>query len=173
MIENEKEIYKNAINDLKEIRRTIVMDPTKRYIQYLLKYAVVLAASSLEQLFKLLMYRLLTINSNPLVMYYLKKTFLEKSYNVSYNNIIKLIKNIDNKNLFEQLKLLIKLMKYEKDIQALDTLVNTRHLVVHENANISISINEIITNFRSGIKILLLIESIIIKILSYSEIKMN
>lgn len=159
MIDNEKEIYKNTMKELSNIREIINNNSTNRLAHYLQKYSIMMASATIEQLFKKVIDRIVTSDSNPLIKQYFYSTFTKNSYNSHYKNMCKVINKIDDTNISNNIKEIIaKKKSYNIDITQLNSLISNRNNIAHENSDTIISINDIINAFFSGIKIILLIE---------------
>jgi hypothetical protein len=157
MIDELQRKIDDATSEIDSIESWIKDNSLDRNTQYLIKYSIIRACSTIEVVFKNIMYNKLIESCNKEAKEYMKKKILESSMNPRTGNMENLLQEVNPtwKAHFQE-----KLKEINDKKSDLNSLVGLRNDFAHGDS-ISVTIKSVKRYYSSGITILHELEKVI------------
>lgn len=149
-------------NELDYVHTKIADLPFDKINAYLNSYSVIRACSTIEYVFKHMLYDVTAKNTNEYAKKVLEKYYLKNSFNPKSGIVLEKMSFL-NKEWSKNLKASYSGTDWDKAIEKLNSLVSLRNSFAH-GTSINASIDQIIDEFDAGKKILYFIDEIVFNV---------
>lgn len=151
-----RNLLKQADMELKSIKFWIRKNKLHSNVQYLNHYAIIKTSGTIEIVFKKIIFEYLSKGTNQETVCYLDKKIIQSSDNPTSSKICEILKSL-NTDWCELFKLNTKGLIEKSN---LDSLIRERNKVAHGRSSV-LSINDIELYYKSGIKIIRILDRIV------------
>lgn len=151
-------IYAQCVSELSAIDTLLKnKSPGDKDVPYLTRYAIIVSASTLENICKTMIADYCESGANAIAKQYIYKTFRKKPLNVKYKTLCSTINNFNDKWRTD-FKTDIKSKKNgQKWIDGLNSLVDLRNSFAHGGRPTN-SFNEVHDYFKRAVRVIMILE---------------
>ena len=152
----------DCCSDLQKIKKEMNRNKLSPANRFLTDYAIIRASGTIEISLKQIITHFCCNSNVPQANQYILSTHEKMSYSIKYNDLLSRLKKFDSHWKTSLKKLVDQDNKRNMHIDRWNSLINERHQIAHGNVtNTTITINNTISYFRSAIKIIRYIDSVI------------